>query len=389
MAIPIIEAAVRGFRRRYRSAPGAVAFSPGRVNIIGEHTDYNDGFVLPCAIDLATAIAFRPEAQAPTRLYSDMVAKAAEFSYKRNEREGLAVWARYAWGVGMSLLDLDVRPDFFTGYSATTVPQGGGLSSSASFEVAVALACLGGRYRKVAKLDLVHIARRSENKYVGTNCGVMDQYACIFGQEGKAILLDCRSLRSRLIPFPKSAALVVADTGVRRVLGESGYHKRQEECSEASEKMAKSCRGVKNLRDVTLGMLEEKYALLGDVCFRRARHVVTENERVKKAVKAMSSGDVASLGRLMSESHVSLMDDFEVSCGELDVMVNAAQGLRGHCGTRMTGGGFGGCTVSLVAKANAAAFAAALAKRYEAVTGIEAVTRIVVPGRGAGIVEAF
>ena len=388
MQPPIVKAAVEGFRSRFGGEPFRVTFAPGRVNIIGEHTDYNDGFVLPCAIDLATAIAFAPRPDGRSRLYSDMVAGEAEFAWEPAERERLPVWARYAWGVGMSLLERDITPDAFDGYAAATVPQGGGLSSSASFEVAVALACLGRRYREIKPLDLCRIARRSENKYVGTNCGIMDQYACVFGRRGMAILLDCRALKSRLIPFPRAAALVVADTGVRRVLGESGYHQRQQECKTASATMANAVRGVKNLRDVSLRMLDANAALLGDVCYRRARHVVTENERVRKAAKAMTAGDLERLGELMAESHRSLRDDFEVSCSQLDAMVEAAEGLPGHFGTRMTGGGFGGCTVSLVRKAKAAGFARELAGRYEAAAGIKAVTRIVVPGRAAGLLKA-
>jgi galactokinase len=215
----------------------------------------------------------------------------------------------------------------------------------------------------------------------------MDQYACIFGREGRAILLDCRSLKSRLIPFPSPAALVVADTAVRRVLGESGYHKRQEECAAAAKAMARAFKGVKNLRDVSMDMLDAKAAALGDVRYRRARHVVTENARVREAAKAMTAGDVARLGGLMAESHRSLRDDFEVSCAQLDTMVASAEGLDGHYGTRMTGGGFGGCTVSLVEKDGAGEFARVLAERYRNATGLVPATYVIRPGRGAGVLE--
>jgi len=378
-------AAAAAFRKRFKSEPAGIAFAPGRVNIIGEHTDYNDGFVLPCAIDLATAIAFAPRPDGRVRIYSDMVTQEAQFAFTEAAREGLPFWARYVWGVGMSLAERGIKADGFDGYAVATVPQGGGLSSSASFEVAVALACLGRRAKKVKKLDLVHIARRAENKYVGTNCGVMDQFACIFGKEAHAILLDCRSLKSRLIPFPQSAALVVSDTTVRHVLGESGYHRRQEECIAAAVVMAKAAKGAKNLRDVSCKQLEARASLLGDVLYRRARHVVTENQRVKEAARAMAAGDLACLGTLMTASHDSLRHDFEVSCSQLDIMVESAAGLPGHFGTRMVGGGFGGCTVSLVRKNAAKRFAEDLARRYRKATGLLPSTRIVRPGQGAAL----
>lgn len=362
---PTIAAAVAdAFRNHFGGKPAAVAFAPGRVNIIGEHTDYNDGFVLPAAIDLATAIAFVPRDDGRVRLYSDMVSEEVEFDFDPTIRDQLPFWARYAWGVGMSLAERAVTASGFNGYAKTTVPQGGGLSSSASFELAVSLACLGRRWETLDKLDLARICRRAENKYVGTQCGIMDQYSILFGAPGHAVMLDCRSLESRLIPFPASAALVVSDTGVRHVLGESGYHKRQEECAEAASKMSAAVAGVKNLRDVSMNMLDEKRRLLGDAVYRRARHVVTENARVHDAAAAMSAGDVRRLGGLMTQSHLSLRDDFEVSCRELDAMVECAGGLPGHFGTRMTGGGFGGCAIVLAEAARSAEIARSIQEGF-------------------------
>ena len=379
----VVAQAKAEFRKRFKRSPAGVSLAPGRVNIIGEHTDYNDGFVLPAAVDLATAVAFAPRGDGTSRIYSDAEGEEVSFQYALTAKDGLPFWARYAWGVGMSLLERGITPDAVDGYVASTVPQAGGLSSSASFEVALALAYLNRRARRVKKLDLARIARRAENRYVGTNCGIMDQYACVFGREGRAVLLDCRSLVGKLIPFPAKMALVVADTTVRRALGESGYHKRQEECATAARVMSESEAGVKNLRDVTLEMLEKRKGILGETVFRRARHVVTENGRVIEASSAMRKGDAVRLGGLMRESHRSLRDDFEVSCRELDLMVGAAVGINGHYGTRMTGGGFGGCTVSLVEKGKAAQFAAELARRYGKATGLEAAVHVVRPGRGA------
>ena len=378
-------AAVESFRKRYGKDPADVAFAPGRVNVIGEHTDYNDGFVLPAAVDLATYIAFAPRADGRVRFYSDMVDEEVEFDLDAKAKEGLPFWAHYPWGVGMSLLEKGLEVQGFDGYATSSVPQGGGLSSSASFEVSTALAYLGRRASKVRKLDLAVLARRAENAYVGTNCGIMDQFSSVFGTEGHAILLDCRSLKYRQVGFPQAVALVVADTGVRHVLGESGYHRRQEECAAAAGILAEAAKGVKNLRDVSILVLNRKAALLGDVLFRRTRHVVTENARVKEAADAMAAGDLKRLGALMGDSHRSLKFDYEVSCAQLDTMVDLAEGLEGHYGTRMTGGGFGGCTVSLVDSGKAGDFARELVRRYEAAAKNKSAAYIVRPGRGAGL----
>lgn len=252
--------------------------------------------------------------------------------------------------------------------------------------MALALAYLGDRAGEVAKTDLVHICRRAENAFVGVNCGVMDQFACIFGSEGHALMLDCRSLEHKNVLFPENAALVVADTTVRHALGETGYHRRQEECLEAVAALRSAGENAKALRDATVSMLKRNAGALGDILYRRARHVVSENARVQEAAEAMWEGDVCALGRFMHESHASLRDDYEVSCAELDRMAECAEGLGGHYGTRMVGGGFGGCTVSLVEKARAKEFAGALEGRYRQATGLEPALHIVVPGRGAGLV---
>lgn len=380
-------AAADGFRKRFKSDPAAVAFAPGRVNIIGEHTDYNDGFVLPCAVDLATFIAFKPRDDGLVRIYSRMVDEEVTFEIAKNAGEGLPFWALYAWGTGMSLSERGVKVTGFDACAHSTVPQGGGLSSSASFEVASAICYMGKRWTRIAKIDLAHACRRAENAYVGTNCGIMDQFSSIFGKENHAVMLDCRSLDFRHVPVPVSAALVVSDTGVRHVLGESGYHRRQEECKAATAMMAEMEKGVKNLRDVTVAMLDRRAGVMGDLLYRRARHVVTENARVRQAADALEAGDLRQLGVLMSESHDSLKNNFEVSCRELDIMVESAQGIKGGFGSRMVGGGFGGCAVSLVDRDEADRFARSIAARYEKSTGIAAKCSIVHPGPGAGLIE--
>lgn len=381
--------AVEAFRKEFAREPAGVVFAPGRVNIIGEHTDYNEGFVLPAAVNLATYIAFAPSGEGVWRICAESAGECAEFTLDEAAGEGLAYWARYAWGTGMSLVESGVEVEGIDGYAVSTVPLGGGLSSSASFEVALALAYLGGRTDIVEKGELVRVCRRAENHFVGVSCGVMDQFASVFGKEGRALLLDCRSLEARDVPFPPDKALVVSDTTVRHALGEEteGYHKRQEECREAVAVLARFEKDVTSLRDATLEMLTRHGEALGDVLFRRGRHVVSENRRVLDAAEAIASGDAAKFGALMAASHASLRDDYEVSCGELDAMVEAAEGLEGHYGTRMTGGGFGGCTVSLVDADSRKSFSSELFRRYQEATGLRAGIHTVTPGSGAGALQ--
>jgi len=388
--VPAAEAAER-FAREYGRAPAGLAFAPGRVNVIGEHTDYNDGWALPAAVDLATYIAYAPRDDGRVRIYSEMTGREAAFELDGRAAADLAFWARYAWGTGMALLEAGLGARPVDMYALSNVPMGGGLSSSASFEVALALAYLGREEAEALdRLRLVHLCRRAENHFVGVNCGVMDQFSSVFGAEGKALLLDCRSLESREVPFPEGIVIVVADTSVRHALGEEteGYHRRQQECREAVAVLSRLEKNVESLRDVTLSMIEEHTGELGDRLARRARHVVSENARVLEAAEAMAGGEVERLGALLRSSHESLRDDFEVSCRELDLMVEAAEGIDGHHGSRMVGGGFGGCTISLVDEAKAPAFCEELSGRYGGATGLDAGMHVVRPGRGAGFVGA-
>lgn len=380
-------AAAEGFAERYGAPAAGVAFAPGRVNIIGEHTDYNDGWALPAAVDLATFIASAPREDARVRVFSETAGEEAVFDLTDAAGIDLPFWARYAWGTGMALLEAGLPARPIDMYAASSVPLGGGLSSSASFEVALALSYLGAEEaQNIDGEQLVHLCRRAENNFVGVNCGVMDQFSSVFGAEGMALLLDCRSLESNEVPFPAAAVIVVADTTLRHALGEEtqGYHKRQEECRKAVAVLSGLENGVESLRDATLLMVQEHAGALGEVLTRRARHVVTENDRVLAAADAMAAGDLDRLGALLRESHRSLRDDFEVSCRELDLMVTSAEGIEGHHGTRMVGGGFGGCTISLVDEKAAPVFCGELGRRYGEATGLDAGIHVVRPGRGAG-----
>ncbi len=375
------------FARMYARTPEGVAFAPGRVNIIGEHTDYNNGWALPAAVNLATFVAWAPSDDGAVRVWSETCGDEAVFEMAEASSAPAAFWARYAWGVGMALLEEGLPARAVDLYSDSSVPIGGGLSSSASFEVALALAYLGEKEaEKVPRERLVHICRRAENHFVGVNCGVMDQFSSVFGAEGKALLLDCRSLEAREVAFPSDTVMVVADTTVRHALGEhtEGYHKRQQECRRAVEVLARREAAVSSLREVTREMIEAHARELGDVLTRRVRHVVSENDRVLEAADAMAASDVAALGDLLRASHQSLRDDFEVSCNELDIMVEVAEGIDGYYGGRLVGGGFGGCTISLVDEAKAQSFCGELQRRYKEATGLDAGIHAVRPGRGAG-----
>ena len=357
--------AVAGFEKKFGGEATHAAFAPGRVNLIGEHTDYNDGFVLPMAIDRWTAIALRPHADEQVVLHSLDMGASGSFSLRELSPGKVEGWLCYAHGVAGALDEAGVALRGWEGVVASDVPMGAGLSSSASFELAVARAfsALG----KVA-LDgaiLARICQRAENRWAGVNCGIMDQLASACGHEGHALLMDCRSLEIRPAPLDARVKIVVLDTAKKRGLVDSAYNERRAQCAAA----AKAC-GVEFLRDVTEANLEKHRAALDELSYRRARHVILENARTLEAFAAMTRGDLVALGALMNQSHASLRDDFEVSCGELDVMVECARDEPGCLGARMTGAGFGGCAVALVETDAVEAFAANVTHAYQARTGL-------------------
>lgn len=327
--------------------------APGRVNLIGEHTDYNDGFVLPVAIDRSITAAFAPRSDRLVHAFALDLAQRDSFSLDSiNRLEGNS-WANYVRGVPWALqqagyaltgLDLAVHGD---------IPPGAGLSSSAALEVAVLGAFQSAGGVDVSPIDQALLARRAENDFVGVECGVMDQMAAVLGRRDHAVLIDCRSLEAELVPLDlmrRRLRIVVAETGIARQLAESAYNQRRRECSEAVRLLDRAIdtRDVKSLRDITLQDLRAVGHILAEPLDRRARHVVSENERVLRAVKALREDNMTLFGELMYASHESLRDDFEVSCPELDLLVDLAAGTDGVVGARMTGAGFGGCTVNLV-----------------------------------------
>jgi galactokinase len=354
----------REFEERFGAPPAHVARAPGRVNLIGDHTDYNDGFVLPMAIDRAVWIAFRPRDDGRVVLHSLDFDETASFELD-DGRKGDAGWLEYVRGVVWALGTAGHRiTRGWEGVVAGDVPVGAGLSSSAALELATARVATALADVTWEPTVMARLAQRAENEWVGVNCGIMDQLISAAGRAGHAMLIDCRSLGTRAVPIPASAAIVVLDTATRRGLVDSAYNERRAQCEAGARWF-----GVPALRDVDPATFAARSSGLDEITCRRARHVVTENARVLAAADALARGDVAAVGTLMNESHASLRDDFAVSRAELDTMVSLAR-AHGAChGARMTGAGFGGCAVALVEAGAAGEFARDTARAYEQATG--------------------
>lgn len=363
--------------------PLQVYRAPGRVNLIGEHTDYNFGFVCPIAIDLACFTAVGPSPSGKVRVYSHNLNDTREWAIDeiaalRPQRR----WSDYIVGVAQQLLQAGkvIRPLDIAIYS--TVPSGSGLSSSASLEVSSALALLSGQ--EIDPTELALLCQRAEREFVGVPCGIMDQYVSVFGEEHRAIKIDCRSLIHETAELPRDVSIVVVNSMVKHALGESAYATRVRECAEAVAAIQRSYPDVQSLRDVPSRLLDSIQELMSETVFRRARHVVTENERVEDFMKAASTGDLLWMGRLFLASHRSLQHDYEVSAEELDFLVDTASGFSGVYGARMTGGGFGGCTVNLVAPNRVELFKTHIGEAYRKQFDRNAVFYVCEPAAGAG-----
>ncbi|MEO8043595.1 MAG: galactokinase [Spartobacteria bacterium] len=352
------------FPNLFGTAPTFVVRAPGRVNLIGEHTDYNEGFVLPLAIDRATWIALRPRHDDLVRLHSIEQKETTEFDLTSLEK-GPASWSEYPRGVAWALREAGYDLCGWEGISTCDVPMGAGLSSSASFELAVARAFAAVADFAWDAQEMALLCQKAENQWVGVNCGIMDQMISSIGEEDHAVLIDCRDLSTEAVPLPTGAAVVVMDTSTRRGLVGSAYNERRRQCEAAAEFF-----GVKALRDVSLEDFELRSAGLDKVVRRRARHVITENDRTQRAAAAMKTGDAGLLGQLINQSHASMRDDFEISNAQLDTMVALARETAGCFGARLTGGGFGGCALALVDGAATPAFIAEVSQRYAEVTGL-------------------
>ncbi len=371
---------IEAFKRIHpASGEPSVYRAPGRVNLIGEHTDYNLGFVLPVALELACYVAIAPNNDGELRVYSANVDDRR--SWPVDEVATLKPsgdWSDYVAGVAVKLAEAgyEIRPANVLIHS--TVPFGGGLSSSASLEVSTALALLGER--DIDKLELAKLARRAENEFAGMPCGIMDQYISVFGQEKAALKIDCRSLEFEVVRLPEAVEIVAVNTMVKHELGGTAYRQRVAECQSAVQAIRGRHPGVESLRDARLEQLE----VVNGIARQRARHVITEDLRVEEFVSASRKGDLELMGKLFVASHRSLQQDYEVSCEELDFLVETALEIPGVYGARMTGGGFGGCTVNLMAPGTGERFRETITKAYRDRFGIEPVFYPVKPSAGAG-----
>ena len=354
---------------RFGAAP-AVFLAPGRVNLIGEHTDYAEGFVMPAAIDFGTLTAITPRDDSRIVIYSDNFDERVEHSLEALPHQGTHHWSDYPVGVVAVLREAAVEVKPFSISIIGNVPLGAGLSSSASIEVASMLAVLSVSGVTLPPQQVAKLCQRAENTYVGANTGIMDQFIACCGAQDHALLLDCRSLDFRLAPIPPTLSLVIANTMVKHAHSGGEYNTRRAEVEEATKILRSHRPEVRVLRDATPEDLVAWGAEMPPNVLKRARHIITDSLRAVAAADALEAGDLAELGRLMAAAHASYRDDFEASCPEADTMVELANTLPGLVGARLTGGGFGGCTVNLVENGSVADFITGLRDGYKAATGI-------------------
>ena len=373
------------FETMFGAKPQFLVQAPGRVNLIGEHTDYNDGFVLPCAINYQTVVAASRREDSLVRVVSaDYQNQLDEFDLTQPiEFQANKMWANYIRGVVKCLLERDLMLGGLDLAVSGNVPQGAGLSSSAALEVVI-----GQTFKELYQLNLsqAEIAlngQKAENEFVGCNCGIMDQLISAEGVENHALLIDCRTLATKPVSMPKELVVVIINSNKQRGLVDSEYNMRREQCEQAAQAF-----GVPALRDISLAQFELNKASLPPVVAKRARHVITENARTIEAAKALEEGNIAQLGTLMAQSHASMRDDFEITVPEIDTLVEIVQGVIGdQGGVRMTGGGFGGCVVSLVVPELVEAVTSAVAEQYQAATGLKETIYVCQAHTGAGLVN--
>lgn len=369
------------FQAHFPGKPG-IFRAPGRVNIIGEHTDNYDGYVFPIAVSMATTVAAAPRRDRSIRVWSENMQELATLSLDRLERRGH--WSDYVAGVAAMLGTNGITLSGADVCIVSDVPIGGGLSSSAALEVSTAMALLSLADHSMDGVSLAKLGRRAENEFVGMNCGIMDQFVAVHAERGKGLLLDCRTLDYELVPLPADeAAIVVCNTMVKHELGASEYNTRRANTLAGTDLLKAIYPEIRALRDVSSGMFEKSSHQLPEHIHRRCRHVITENQRVLDGVAALKEGRLEAFGGLMNASHESLRTDYEVSCEELDIMVEVAHSLPGVLGARMTGGGFGGCTVNLVRPGQVPAFREEIARRYQQATGLTPDIYVTEPMDGA------
>jgi galactokinase len=372
---------IAAFGQEFGSTPAALSRAPGRVNVIGEHTDYNGGFVLPMAIERAARLAFRPREDRIIRVHAIEFGETVAFDVARlTPGRPTGHWSEYVKGTAWSLREAGFDLRGWDGVLGSDVPIGAGLSSSAAIELTVAHACQAASGFPWEPKAMALRAQHAENEWVGMQCGIMDQLISAAAEPGALLLVDCRSLETQAVPLPDDLRVVVLDTATRRGLVGSAYNERRAQCERAAATL-----GVPQLRDATSAWLASRARDLDPVTCRRARHVVGENERTLAAAEAARRGDAAALGRLLDASHESLRDDFEVSSPALDTMVACARAIDGCLGARMTGAGFGGCALALVRHDALEGFVASVAPRYAAATGLRPSVYACRPAGGASV----
>jgi galactokinase len=372
-----------GFKDIFGSEPFLIR-APGRVNLIGEHTDYNDGFIMPAALEYETRAAVAPRSDRILRVHSAKIGETREFNLDDPASQPKRDWTDYVFGVAVALAGAGKALKGADILVASSVPVGSGLSSSAALEVSIGYSLLTVAGLPIDTVELAKLCQKAENEFVGMRCGIMDQFISCNGQHDHALMIDCRSLEKRPVPIDPRARIVVANSMVHHELASGEYNKRRASCEEAVRLLSPVLGPIKALRDVTPADLEANKGLLSDVTYRRARHIVTENERVLEAADALAAGDLARCGALMNQSHVSMRDDYEISCEEVDILVDIAQKQPGVFGSRMTGGGFGGSTVSLVDASVADAFMENVRTAYETATGLKSTIFACSPQQGVG-----
>ncbi|HEX2238931.1 MAG TPA: galactokinase [Gammaproteobacteria bacterium] len=359
------------FRERYGTEPRLFR-APGRVNLIGEHTDYNGGFVLPMAVDRETVVAASARDDRQVRAFSLELDSAVDFDLDHPGQRQRGLWLDYVEGVAQALEARGVRLRGADLLLDSNVPIGAGLSSSAALELAVGLALTSIAQAQVEEIALALAGQQAEHEYVGIKCGIMDQFTAALARVGHALLIDCRTLETKYIPLNSSRAYVaICDTHVKHALASSEYNTRRAQCECGVELLRGVLPDIRALRDVSVVDFQTFGHLLAESIKRRCRHVITENARVLAAADALSTGDLETMGELMFLSHDSMRDDFEASCTELDLLVDIARSIKGVIGARMTGGGFGGCTVNLVSCDALEEFQAVVSRRYKKVTNID------------------
>jgi len=367
--------------------PATVYRAPGRVNLIGEHTDYNDGFVLPAAIEFSCWVTAAARSDSRLIIHSRNFDETIQADLDSLLPAPGKHWGNYPLGVAWSLERAGKRLRGANLLISGDVPLGAGLSSSAAIEVAVGFALLQESGIAIDRLELAKLCQQAENEFVGARCGIMDQFVACHGRASHALLLDCRSLAFEPVRLPAEISLVICNTMVKHDIRSGEYNTRRAQCEEGVRTLHVVLLEIRALRDVTLAQLEANRGILDKKVFARCRHVISENERVQRVADALRRGDPEAVGKLMQDSHSSLRDDYEVSCKELDVMVEIAASQPGIIGARMTGGGFGGCTVNLVESACIDAFRERVAAEYFARTGLVPEIYVSAPSGGAQQVE--